>query len=364
MIRTGSQCERTGRPQGGRGFTLVDLAVAVAVTAVIMVGIGSAMLVAGRAVPDARSPAACRLAASAAIEDMATELQYATRVMQRSAHMIEFVTPDRNADETPETVRYEWSGTSGAPLSRQYNGGAAVSILTDVREFGLSYRLKTVTTQVPQGNESAQTTLAGYNSTLNLHDYPIRSVESYAEYFLPVLPADTVSWKVTRVVIRAKQDGAADGEASVQLQTATAGRLPTGTALEEKPLLESTLLSSYLDQEFTFAGVAGLAPTQGVCIVLKWVANGTACKVLARSSNVSDTNIALLKSTDGGVTWTVLANQSLLFEVYGTVTTSAAPQVLNTYYLEGMEIKVRAGTDIQGMVQTGVRLLNRPEVDQ
>lgn len=337
---------------------------AVAVTSVIMLGIGSAMLIAGRAVPDARSPVASQTAAAVAIEQVATELQYAVWVNQRAASLIEFVTADRNADEIPEMIRYEWSGTSGAPLTRQYNGGAAVSILTDVREFGLSYNLKTVTAEAPQGNESGQTTLASYSATQGLHDYPIQNLETYAEYFLPALPANAVSWKVTRVMICAKQDGTANGEANVQLQTATAGRLPTGTVLEEKPLLESTLLPTYLDQEFTFSTVAGLSPTQGLCIVVKWVGNDTACKVRARNGNVADLNIALIRSTDGGLTWTALSNQSLLFAVYGTVTTSNTPQVQNTYYLEGVEIKLRTGGDSQAIVQTGVQLLNRPEVDQ
>jgi prepilin-type N-terminal cleavage/methylation domain-containing protein len=355
---------RSRPPRGGGGFTLVELSVAVAVTSVIMVGMGSAMLIAGRALPEARSPTASRLAAARAAEDMATELQYAAWVNQRSPNMIEFVTADRNADEIPETIRYEWSGTSGAPLLRQYNGGAPVSILTDVCEFGLSYNVMIVTARTPEGNESGQTTLSGYSTTQGLHDCSIQNIESYAECFFPVLPANTVSWKVTRVVISAKQDGTADGEASVQLQTATAGHLPSGTVLEEKPLLESTLLPTYLEQEFTFSAVGDLSPTQGLCLVVKWVANDIACKVRARNGNVTDLNIALARSTDGGLTWAALPNQSMLFAVYGTVTTSTSPQVQNTYYLEGVDIKLRSGGDSRAVVQTGVRLLNRPEVNQ
>jgi type II secretory pathway pseudopilin PulG len=363
MTGKGPQCGRVRRRDGG-GFTLVELTVAVAVTSVIMVGIGSAMLIAGRAMPETHSPTASRIAAARAVEDMATELQYAAWVNQRSPNMIEFMTADRNADEIPEVIRYEWSGTSGAPLTRQYNGGAAVSILTDVREFGLSYNLMTVTAQAPQGYESGQTTLSGYSTTQGLHDCSIQNLETYGEYFFPALPANTVSWRVTRVVICAKQDGAADGEASVQLQTATAGYLPSGTVLEEKPLLESTLLPTYLDQECTFSTVTGLSPTQGLCIVIKWVANDVACKVRVRNGNVADLNIALIRSTDGGLTWAALPNQSMLFAVYGTVTTSTSPQVQNTYYLEGVDVKLRTGGDSRSVVQSGVRLLNRPEVNQ
>ncbi len=347
-----------------RGLTLVEMVVAVAVTSVIMLGLASAMLIAGRAVPDAGSPAGACAAAAAVVEQVVTEVQYAVSVNQRSATMIEFAVADRNADDVPETIRYEWSGTLGAPLTRQYNGGTVLSVLTDIREFGLSYDLETITTEIPLPNESAETTLVSYNATQDLHDYPVKDGEWYAQYFLPVLPADAVSWRVTDVRVQAKQDGATDGEARIQLQLPTSGKYPSGIVLEEKTLLESALLSSYLEYEFSFASTDELAPQQGLCIVLKWIANGTACKVRGRDKNVTISNLNLAKSTNRGVLWSPLASQSLLFTVYGTVTTTSAPQVQNTYHLNGVGITLRAGGDAQSLVQTNVRALNGPEVIQ
>jgi hypothetical protein len=165
-------------------------------------------------------------------------------------------------------------------------------------------------------------------------------------------------------MLYAKQDGATDGEASVQLQTATVGRLPSGTVLEEKSLLESTLLPGYLEQEFVFSNTTGLAPQQGLCIVLKWIANGTACKVRGRNANVTPTDNSLSKSTNSGASWSALASQSLLFAVYGTVTTAGSPQSATTYHLEGVEVRLRTAGDSQATVQTAVQTLNRPEVTQ
>lgn len=64
-----------------------------------------------------------------------------------------------------------------------------------------------MTPQAPPGNESRETNLAGYDATISLRDYPIRDTEWYAECFNPVLLPSTVCWKVTRVVLRAKQAG-------------------------------------------------------------------------------------------------------------------------------------------------------------
>lgn len=352
----------SGRYRGG--FTLVELVVGMAVTSVIMLAVGSTMLIAGRALPDARSPVVASVAGAGTLEQMVTELQYAVSIAQRTAGMIEFAVADRDGDDIPETIRYEWSGTAGQPLTRCYNAGTAVTILQDVREFGLSYDLKTIAVELPQANESGQTTLATHTATLDLHDYPVKDTEWYAQYFLPALPADATGWRVTGVVIQAKQDGATDGEARVQLQLPTAGNCPSGIVLEEKTLLESALLAGYLEQEFTFADTDNLSPQEGICIVVKWMANGTACKLRGRDKNVTATHLTLAKSTNRGASWSVLGAQSLLFTVYGTVTTSGTPQVQNTYRLDTVGITLRAGSDSQSMLHTAARTLNQPEVNQ
>jgi len=362
MIARPTQPQYAAAHEVRQGFTLVELVTSMAVMTVIIVAMGSSILIASRAMPDARSPTATRIAAAEAVEQIVTDLQYAVSVSQRSATMIEFSVADRNGDDVPETIRYAWSGTAATPLTRQYNGGTVVNILTDVQQFSLTYNLKTISTEIPQGTEGAETTLATFSATKNLFDYPIMGTEEYAEYFFPSLPAGTLSWKVTRLVIKAKLDGATDGQASVQLQRPTVGKWPSGAVLEEKTLPESTLVSQYRDQEFTFFAANGLSPSQGLCLVVKWVANATACRVRGCSSGVTATNLSLGKSTNRGASWSTLASQSLLFTVYGTVTTAGTPQTQTTNYLDGVDITLRATNDTQSIVQTGVRLLNRPEV--
>jgi prepilin-type N-terminal cleavage/methylation domain-containing protein len=346
------------------GFTLLETVLAMAVMAIITASIGAAVMMAARALPDARSVIATTLAAAEAADQIVADLQYAVSVSQRTAMMIEFTVHDRNGDDIPETIRYSWSGLAGTPLTRQYNGGTVENILTEVREFNLLYTVKTISTEVPQPNESAETILISYDANKNLFDYPIKDTERYAEYFFPTLPADTMSWKVTRMVLQAKLDATTDGQASVQLQRPTLGNLPSGVVIEEKTLLESVLTSKYTSQEFAFSSANGLAPTQGLWIVVNWLANATACRVQGQSSGATAANLALAKSTDKGLSWSTLAGQSLLFTVYGTVTTAGTPQIQNTYYLTGIDLKLRASNDTAALVQTGVRLLNTPTVTQ
>jgi hypothetical protein len=335
-----------------------------AVTSVILLGAGSAMLIAARALPEAQNPAAESVAGIEALAPITTELQYAVALNQRSDRMIEFTVADRTGDGTPEVIRYEWSGAAGAPLARQYNGGAAVEVLSDVHEFSLSYDLQTISTEVPENNESAETLLVGYNSSWDYQDYTIRDTEWYGEYFFPVLPANTTAWKVTRVRFYAKQSGFVGGETRVQLQPGTTGGLPSGVVLEERWMDESWLPLLYVVQELTYTRVSGLSPKHGLCLVFRWSAGGEACKLLGRYRNVTAANIALGRSTDRGASWARLAGQSLLFSVYGTVTTAGTPQIQNTYYLNAIGVRLRTGTDAQATVQANVRIVNRPEVTQ
>ncbi len=346
------------------GFTLLETVLTMVVMGILMAGIGSAMVLAGRALPTAKSVTATTVTAAEALDQVVADLQYAVSVSQRTVRMIEFTVPDRNGDDIPETIRYSWSGSAGAPLTRQYNGGAAENILTDVREFNLLYTLKTISTEIPQPSESAETILISYDSSTNLFDYPIADTERYAEYVFPSLPANTVSWKVTRVLLTTKLDGTNTGQASVQLQRPTPGNQVSGVVIEEKTLLESVLSTKYGTQEFTFSSASGLAPTQGVWIVVKWLADTVACRIRGQSLGVTATNLSLAKSIDRSLSWSPLAGQSLLFTVYGTVTTAGTPQIQNTYYLTGVNLKLRASSDTASLVQTGVRLLNRPQVTQ
>jgi len=349
---------------GCHGFSLLEAAATMAVTSIIMLGIGSAMLIAGRAMPDAHSPAVESVAGAEALERIVAELQYAIAVNQRSGRMIEFTVADRNSDGTPEVIRYEWSGTAGDPLTRQYNGGTATQVLSDIREFSLSYDLQTISTEIPQSNESAETLLSSYNSSQDYGAYSIREAQLYSEYFRPVLPADAVSWKVKRVRFYARYSGYATGETKVQLQTPTIGGLPSGVVLQEKTLQESGLPSWYVLCEMTYTQVSGLSPQQGLWLVFRWRSGNVACELLGRNSGVTASNIALAQSVDGSISWSLLSGQSLLFWVYGTVTTAGTPQIQNTYYLNAVGIRLRAGTDNQATVQTSARIVNRPEVTQ
>jgi hypothetical protein len=71
-----------------------------------MLGMGSAMLIANKALPDANNIADATMVTSEAAQELASELKFAITFTVRDANTVEFIVSDRNGDEVPETIRY------------------------------------------------------------------------------------------------------------------------------------------------------------------------------------------------------------------------------------------------------------------
>lgn len=340
-------------------YTLIEMVAALAIVSVLMLGVASAMLVASRSVAPHTRPRATHTAAEAAAR-VVRELEFATAFTNRAADAVTFTVADRNGDGAEETIRYAWSGTAGDPLIRQVNGGAAVAVIDDVRECNLAFNLRSVEEEPDaSGNESAEQTLTGWGSAMLPQDFAIREYHWVAQYIMPSLPADTVSWSVTRVLIKARRHGPAHGVTAVQLRLVDASKRPTDIILEEVPMYEDRLTDGYLWHQFRFSNAQALSPSRGLCLVL-------AC--LRDDADLADVQYddkgmgGLLRSWDGGASWSGDVIKSLLFSVRGTYTTSNEADTVTRTWVRGVEIRLRAGPDPHTAVETGVRILNAPEV--
>jgi len=115
--------------------------VSVAVMTTLVVGISSAIVLATRTAEGAGQPTALADAARV-IDQITADLAVALTFNERTDTEVTFTVPDRDADETPETIRYAWSGVGGDPLTRTYNGGEPYAIAQDVHYFNITYLLK------------------------------------------------------------------------------------------------------------------------------------------------------------------------------------------------------------------------------
>jgi hypothetical protein len=115
-----------------RGHSFIELMTALLCSALILVGLGSVIAIALQTA-DAPNASKSALAAARGLNWLTDELQYATVLTWsledgddaiEEGRAIEFVVADRDdpTDGRSERIRYDWSGTAGAPLVRTQFG--------------------------------------------------------------------------------------------------------------------------------------------------------------------------------------------------------------------------------------------------
>src|SRR5204863_7821388 len=87
-----SSALKTPRRQRVRagGFSLVELAVSLAVISLILIGVGSSIVIAAKAMPSSSGPNYTTVTANSAIDQLAAELRLATTVTEATATGVTF----------------------------------------------------------------------------------------------------------------------------------------------------------------------------------------------------------------------------------------------------------------------------------
>ena len=303
-------------------------------------------MLAAKAVPDPDTPDNDTALPARVAADIAAELQLALSFIFRDSDTVEFTVADRTGDQVAETIRYDWSGTVGDPVTRQYNGGPVANVIEAAEEFELIYDTTIVNEQ--ESTESAEVLLDGLLSPLETKAYTITSTFWVGQYIQPSLPAGATSWTVTRIQLQ-MQDSPSVGHAVwIQLRTADPGGLPTPLVLEQ--YYADNLGGSMIWQEFFFDDVPPLPADQELCLVVKWAAGDDGANV--RYTTTAGNRI---ETGDAGALWLLAVDKSLLYAVYGTYKQNVT---VATTYLTGIRIRIRTGSDVTTRVETSVPLLH------
>jgi hypothetical protein len=335
------------------------MVVSAAIISVLMLGMASAMVIAGKAVTRTSSDVTPGAAAQT-LGLIASELRTALTVTELSATAITFTVPDRTGDGNPETIRYAWSGKAGDPLTRQYNGGPAATILDSVQSLSLAY--DKIAVVVTQSTESPEQTLWSYASATSPGTATITSGNWVGQVFTPPgIPANATAWKVTRAQYQARKSGSASGSTDVQLRTVTAG-VPTSWIVDHVNVNESSLSHSYSWTTTTFTAGGNLTPGSAMAIAFQWLSDTASADLQYDSPASPPTGAAFVTSADSGSTWSAGTSNALDLVVYGTYT---APQNTTLYYLGTVNLTLKAGTGgtaASPTMNTAAGLLNQPQV--
>ena len=339
------------------GFTLLELVVSASIAAILFVVMTSAILLGSRAIPDPQSPSLSSIRASQIVNQLATELETALYIMERSPTVLAFTVPDRNGDGIPERIRYAWSGTPGDPLTRQYNGGAALSLADHVDLFSLTPSFQSVTETYPGlgVEDAADSLLIDYNTGSGLANFNIASNNWTGQYFSAALPAGATAWRPTRVKFMTRKN-LIPGVTLVQLRPVDVNLKPTGTVLEQYTMVDTLLGLTYGWQEFAFTHIDRIAPNGAIALVLQWQSG------IYPATVQLNTGVAQLTSTDSGATWAYQSGKSLQSQLYAKLTRSGASQYAISKYLLAMAVALRLNGSGNPTIQTTAQALNHPEL--
>jgi len=360
-IRPGCFTADTAVPPGSRGFTLVELVLSLAIMSILMTGLASAIIIASHALPSDDSPSHVVVKAAELADQIAEELRLALWIRERTVRSVEFTVPDRDSDGLPERIRYAWSGTAGDPLTRQYNGGTVVEISESVQEFDLGYELETVTEEYPGVPvEGAEEELCSYDAWYDPEDHTVDDDKWRAQYFKPgSLPADTVIWRVTRVLFVAKRENSNNELTYVQLRTAGADGVPSEGILAQVEMYENSLPFTFQWKQIAFSGAPGVAPGRGLGLVFAHSGvGGPSARIVYEDDFASD----YFRSSDQGASWEPRAPEGLFYYVYGTVSTPGPTQTATRSYVTRVNIILRTRDEPGSRVVTTTQTLNCPEL--
>lgn len=154
----------------------------------------------------------------------------------------------------------------------------------------------------------------------DLKAYVVKSNAWPAEYFLPSLPANAISWKITRVKVKLVRNGTNTGTLTLQVKAADASKKPTGDILDSGGVDVTTLSTTRTWMEFPFSALAGLDPTSGMCVLVTTTSSQPG--VVEYDTKGPNGTMAWCISTDQGASWGTPATGTVMeIYVYGTVTT-------------------------------------------
>ncbi|CAG0949235.1 hypothetical protein PHYC_00094 [Phycisphaerales bacterium] len=341
-----------------RAYTLVEVAISIAILTVILLGAQSAVMIAAKSIPGEDDPVAVNSAVNAALSQMGEDLQMAVAITVMDAADVELAVPDRTGDGAPDTLRYTWSGKVGEPLTRAFNGGAPAEVVPGIQSFGLTYDKAEIALPTTY-SDSGETLLYSYLTLTNSAARPVGKLSGStylrAMYFKPTLPADAVYWSISKVSFWARNYGNVDSVVQLQVRTTQSGA-PTPRQYSASPFNEAWLGASWTRYDLANIKSRGLLPNQVVCLVFQ-SASGNDCIELLHERAVATTDAYALTSTNGGSSWSA-STDCLVCAVYGSVTTPDAPATKTA--VTGVGFTLQAGSESTPVYSGRWPLLNQP----
>lgn len=324
LLRAHSSLPPRRSPRLAPAFTMAESVMAMAVLAILMLGMAGALGISVRAADRGDDAPARSLAAASALDDLSADLADATAITESSPNAIAFTVPDRTGDALPDTIRYEWTATRAGTLTRAVNNKTPVPIASNVDGFSVTFRDRVG----DASSESAEQPIFQVNSLLSGLTASSTSIDEQRwarQHVAPAWDSSVLAWSVTRLRLVATKHGNGAGQFVVRILKLPGGSVANPIEVFRTRIDEATLPSanSTTFTDIPMLPITGLAPTDELNITIEgFDTTGKDCSIAFLTGSGLPFNTYFTTSSNGGVSWTSPSdNQDMMFELYGTVTT-------------------------------------------
>ncbi len=352
----------TGRRTSRRvGFTLIEMVVSLAVFAVLVGAMGSALVLSTHALPTRTSAAGRTVAASEVLQQMTDELRGALYLTEAEPTSVALVLPDRDGDGNPEAVRYAWSGGAGAALTRQHNGTAAAALLGEVDGFALSYPSVDHVRTLPGARiESGEVLLSKATNGNDAKDFSVKDTDRIGFVVKPNLPAGTVDWRITRTLWSSASRGSADGVSRYRLSHWQNNR-PADAAVDSTLQYESSLGTNASWVEVAFGQGGPFVPGETAAVTATREDSGSGHSVNIRYFDKDASPSNMFTTTNRGDSWSVESGgRAVLHYAYGRYTSLGPAWTLTRRRVVAVDIALDPAGGAAALAAS-VELINAPD---
>jgi hypothetical protein len=345
-----------------RGHTLIELMAAMVASAFLLVGLGSVMFIA-RQVAYTPTDSSSRTTAADVVNQICDELRYATVVVQQTANTLEFVVADRNSDGTAERIKYQWSGTAGAPLVKTVNGGTGVNVLSSVNSFVITTQQTQKTTTFTTTTDSAETLLLANTAVSGASYRDIDANDSMAQVVDPTVftavPSNAVSWNAMKVDFYGIQSGVPNSTLAVQIRySGDPNDQPSSNIIGQTNVAGSGVGNGWTTVTFS-SPIRGLPLNRKINLV--FAAGGTGVEPGKIAYNDSFAT-GVTDTSNGGASWQLMPSRQMWGRLYGTYTTPGTSYNVTRNYVSSIRIALQAGSQATSRIDAAAPLRNLPEL--
>ncbi|MDX2116567.1 MAG: type II secretion system protein [Planctomycetota bacterium] len=301
------------------GFTLTEVVLALSVLGIVLAALGSVLTLSLRALPNRGDATEQPLIVARVLEQMSDDIQSAKKIASTSSALT-LTIPDRDANGSDEVIEYAWGATRGAALRRRVNGGSWTTVIASLSSAAFNVerfasRIDGTGTLV----DSSEQILSAWETGATA-SYSLSTSVWAAQTVLPVLPADAVAWKPTKIEVNVRNVTPIDGVVVVDLRTPNSDGTPSATSLFTASINESSMTSSYAWYTVSLSGMSSLSPSSGISVVFRTNGSGVvAGRMQGLTSGVASPGL-LATSANGGGLWTTFSDGAIYHRLWGVVT--------------------------------------------